>query len=213
LIRRVAGDAVVNGLVKIPSNKPAAHQVWNIGTSLLHNIAVAMIVYGIVIVAAAWLAGRTRPATEIRKAIAPTLRDSPAVAYYTVGGLLLLLVLIGPTPAFRSVVWILLFAVLLAYGVAMLRRQTAVEFAGIQHGHALRDFRDRRAKAHARKTAPPPPPATDARLAEAQVTRAAPAPASGRVETLERLAALRSSGAITDEEFAAEKVHVMNNGT
>ena len=81
LIRRVAGDAVVNGLVKIPSNKPAAHQVWNIGTSLLRDIAVAMIVYGIVIVASAWLAGPTRPATEIRKALAPSLRDSPAVAY------------------------------------------------------------------------------------------------------------------------------------
>ena len=129
LIRRVAGDAVVNGLVKIPSNKPAAHQVWNIGTSLLRDIAVAMIAYGIVIVASAWLAGPTRPATEIRKALAPSLRDSPAVAYSTVGGLLVLLVLIGPTPAFRNIVWILLFAVLLAYGVTMLRRQTALEFA------------------------------------------------------------------------------------
>ncbi len=43
-------------------------------------------------------------------------------------------VLIGPTPAFRNIVWILVFAGLLAYGVTMLRRQTAVEFAGIQHG-------------------------------------------------------------------------------
>ncbi len=38
-------------------------------------------------------------------------------------------------------------------------------------------------------------------------------PVGGDVETLERLAVLRSSGAITDEEFAAEKTHVMNNGT
>ena len=35
LIRRVGGDAVVDGLVKVPSNKPAVHDVWNIGTSLL----------------------------------------------------------------------------------------------------------------------------------------------------------------------------------
>jgi Short C-terminal domain len=214
LIRRVAGDAVVNGLVKIPSNKPAAHQVWNIGTSLLRDISIAMIAYGIVIVAAAWLAGPTRPATEIRKVLAPSLRESPAVAYSTVGGALLLLVLIGPTPAFRQIAWILLFAVLLAYGVTMLRRQTALEFPGIQHGQALRDFRDQRAQAHARKTAPSPPsPATDAMVGEAPVTRAAPAPNSGRVETLERLAALRASGALTDQEFAAEKAHVMNNRT
>jgi len=213
LIRRVAGDAVVNGLVTIPDNKPAAHQVWNIGTSLLRDLAVAMIAYGIVIVASAWLAGPTRPATEIRKALAPSLRDNPAVAYCTVGGALVLLVLIGPTPAFRNVVWVLLFAVLLAFGVTMLRRQTAVEFAGIQHGQALRDFQDQRARAHARKTAPPPSTAADATIAGPAGSNPAPAATGGRVETLERLAALRAGGSITDEEFAAEKAHVMNNGT
>ena len=156
LIRRIAGDAVVNGLVKVPSNEPAAHQVWNVGTSLLRDIAVAMIVYGIVIVASAWLAGPTRPATQLRKLLAPSLRASPAVAYYTVGGVLLLLVLVAPTPAFRKIVWILVFAVLLAYGVAILRRQTALESPAIQPDQALRDFRDQRAKAHARKTPPVP---------------------------------------------------------
>jgi hypothetical protein len=212
LIRRVAGDAVVNGLVKIQGNKPAAHDVWNIGTSLLRDIAIAMIAYGIVIVASAWLAGPTRPATEIRKAIAPSLRDSPAIAYCTVGGLLVLLVLIGPTPAFRNIVWVLLFAVLFAFGVTMLRRQTAVEFAGIQHGQALHDFRDRRARHHARKTAPPPAMAADATIAGSGVSTAAPAAPSARVDTLERLAALRDSGAITDEEYQAEKAYAMNNG-
>jgi hypothetical protein len=186
LIRRVAGNAIVNGLVKIPSNKPAAHQVWNIGTSLLLAIAVAAIVYGLVIILAAWLAGPTRWATDVRKALAPTLRDSPAVAYATVGGALFLLVLIAPTPAFRSVVWILLFAVLLALGVTMLRRQTALEFPGIQHGHALRDYRDRRA--------------------------AARTPGSRRVDALERLAALRDHGVLTDDEYQSEKTLVMSNG-
>jgi len=141
------------------------------------------------------------------------LRDSPAVAYYTVGGLLLLLVLIGPTPAFRNIVWILVFAVLLAYGVTMLRRQTALEFAGIQHGQALRDHRDQRAARHARKTAPPSAPPADPVVTAAPVTHAASAPGSEHVETLERLAALRASGAITNEEFAVEKTRVMNNGT
>ena len=211
LIRRVAGDAVVNGLVKVPSDAPAAHQVWNIGTSMLRDIAVAMIVYGLVIIASAWLAGPTRPATEIRKALAPKLRDSPAVAYYTVGGVLVLVVLIGPTPAFRNIVWVLLFAVLLAYGVTMLRRQTALEFPGIHHGQALRDFRDQRAKHHARKAVPAAQPHTDVTLPTPAIA-AQSAGGSGRVETLERLAALRASGAITDEEFAAEKTHVMNNG-
>ena len=73
LIRRVGGNAVVNGLVKVPANKPAVHDVWNIGTSLLYSIAVAMIVYGIVIVAAAWLAGPTRPATAHPKGHGPVV--------------------------------------------------------------------------------------------------------------------------------------------
>ena len=45
------------------------------------------------------------------------------------------------------------------------------------------------------------------------VTPAGSAPGGAHVETLERLAALRDRGAITDEEFAAEKTHIMNNGT
>jgi hypothetical protein len=132
LIRRVAGDAIVNGLVKVPSNQPAVHDVWNIATSLLFALAIALIAYGIVMVAAAWLAGPTRPAVAIRRVLAPSLRDSPAVAYATVGGVLLLLVAWGPTPALRNVWWILVFAVLLAFGVTMLRRETALEFPAIE---------------------------------------------------------------------------------
>jgi hypothetical protein len=134
LIRRVAGNAIVNGLVKVPSNKPAVHDVWNIATSLLFALAIALILLGIVIVASAWLAGPTRPARAIRKFIAPSLRDSPAIAYCVVGGLLLLLVAWGPAPAFRNIFWILFFAALLALGVTMLRRETALEFPAITEG-------------------------------------------------------------------------------
>jgi hypothetical protein len=162
-----------------------------------------MIAYGFVIVATARLAGPTRSATDVRKALAPTLRDSPAVAYGTVGGALFLLVLIGPTPAFRSVVWVLVFAVLVAFGVTMPRRQTALEFPEAQHGHPLRDFRDRRAAAHAYRAAP---------QAKPNVSDAAPATNGGRVDMLERLAALRDRGAITNQEYQAEKTLVMSNG-
>jgi hypothetical protein len=202
LIRRLAGDAVVNGLVKVSSNKPAVHDVWNIATSLLYDLAVAMTVYGLVFVVAAWLAGRTRPAIAIRKALAPSLRDSPAVAYLVVGGALALVVLWGPTPAFRNIWWILVFVGLLALGVTMLRRETAIEFPDIAPGQALRDFREQRAQTGAREAAA-------AQLATAGAT----APDSGRVDSLERLAALRDRGAITDDEYQAEKTLVINNRT
>jgi hypothetical protein len=212
LIRRVGGDAVVDGLVKVPSNKPAVHDVWNIGTSLLHNIAVAMIVYGIVIVVAAWLAGPTRPATALRKFLAPSLRDSPAVAYSVAGAVLLLVVLWGPTPAFRNVWWILVFAILLALGVTMLRRETAREFPDIEHGQALHDFQAQRAHARAANASPPPAAAAETTVSQSERTGPAPAASMGRVETLERLAALRDRGAITNDEYQAEKTQVINNG-
>ena len=191
LIRRIAGDAVVDGLVKVPSNKPAVHDVWSIATSLLYDLAVAMIVYGLVIVLAAWLAGRTRPATAIRKALAPSLRDSPAVAYAAVGAALLLVVAWGPTPALRNIWWILVFAALLALGVTLLRRETALEFPDIERGQALDGPQAQSAQAGAHSDAAP----------------------QRRVESLERLAALRDRGAITDDEYQAEKTHVMTNGT
>ncbi len=210
LVRRIGGDAVVNGLVKVPSNKPAVHDVWNIATSLLHNIAVAMIVYGIIVVVAAWLAGPTRPATAVRKFLAPSLRDSPALAYGVAGAVLLIGVVWGPTPAFRNVWWILVFAILLALGVAMLRRETVREFPDIEHGQALRDVQAQRAHAGRGQAAPSATPAT-----AVATTSTAPSPAAsmGRVETLERLAALRDSGAITNDEYQAEKTHVMSNGS
>src|SRR5205823_428703 len=99
LIRRIAGNEVVNGLVKVPQNKPAVHEVWNIATSLLFAIAVALIVYGVLAVIAAWLAGPTRSATWVRRHLAPTLRDHPGMAYSAVGGVLLIVVIWGPTPA------------------------------------------------------------------------------------------------------------------
>jgi hypothetical protein len=42
---------------------------------------------------------------------------------------------------------------------------------------------------------------------------AAPDPSSPRVDTLERLVALRDGGAISDEEYQSEKAHVISNGT
>jgi Short C-terminal domain len=50
-------------------------------------------------------------------------------------------------------------------------------------------------------------------VGEAPVSNTAPAPNSARVDSLERLAALRDRGAITNEEYQAEKTHVMNNNT
>ena len=97
---------------------------------------------------------------------------------------------------------------LLAFGVTMLRRETALEFPGIEHGQALHEFQASRAG----KTAPPVPAAAATTIGGSGQAEPAPAGGIGRVETLERLAALRDRGAITTDEYQAEKAHVMSNG-
>src|SRR4051812_25603202 len=131
LIRRVGGNTIVDELVKIPSNKPAVHEIWNIATSLLYALAVALVGYGLVFVGSAWLAGGTRPAMFLREKMAPTLRESPGTAYAVAGGILLICVAWGPTPALRNIGWIAVFAALIAFGVTMLRRQTEAEFPAV----------------------------------------------------------------------------------
>src|SRR5215212_1983460 len=203
LVRRVGGNEIVDSLVKVPSNEAAVHQAWTIATSLLFAIAVALIVYGVVFALAAWLGGPTRSAQLLRKAAAPELRESPGVAYTAAGGLLLALVIWGPTPAFRQLAWILLFAALLALGVTVLRRQTAVEFPGVQRGDAWREQRERREAARARQSPAAAPPAA---------SPAAPTPAapSQAIDHLERLAALHDSGQLSDAEFATAKTRITN---
>src|SRR5436190_4805 len=128
LARRVIGNEVVDALVKNSSNKSAGHDVWTIGTSLLYDIGVATIVFGLIVVIASAIAGPTRPARALRRALAPTLRDRPVLVYGSVGFLYLLVIVWGPTPAFRQLIPILVIAALLGLGVEILRRQTAREF-------------------------------------------------------------------------------------
>jgi Short C-terminal domain len=192
LARRIAGDAIVDSLVSAPSNRPAAHAAWSIGTSLLYGLALAMVVYGLVFVAVAWLAGHARAAQLARRALAPSLRDHVVASYATAGAILLLLVLWGPTPATREVIPMIGLAVLAALGIRLLRAQTEVEFPQARAGEtaaAVRVWWE----------------GMRGRLAAHRTTGAAPSPANERLDSLERLAVLHERGVLTDAEFLAEK--------
>jgi hypothetical protein len=189
--RRVIGNRVVDDLVPSESVQDAAHSAWTIGTSVLYDIAVAMFVYGLILVVAAWLGGSTRLAIATRRALAPSLRDRLATVYGVAGILFLLVLLWGPTPATRQPVGILLLAVLVVLGIETLRRQTASEFPDEQAGAALQRLRER-ARGLRRGRRRPEPAGTPA-------GRAVP------VDELERLVALRDRGALDDDEFRAQK--------
>jgi hypothetical protein len=188
LLRRVGGDQIVDSLVRAESVKPAAHDAWSIATSLLYSISISVVIYGLLLVLAAWLAGDTRSALAVRRALAPSLRERPVLVYGVAAFVYLLVLLWGPTPAFRNWIPVVLIAALVVFGIELLRRQAVREFPDAQAGDTVRRMQH---WYHARRE-----------------HRAVPEPATGngaRVDQLERLASLHDSGALTDAEYDTEK--------
>jgi hypothetical protein len=133
VVRHLAGNEVVDALATTERVRPAAEAAWTVGTSSLEQAAVATITYGVVVLVAAWLAGPTRPAVAVRAALAPYLREA-RLAYGALAGIVVLVLVWGPTPATRAVVPALLLIALLTLGLELLRRQTAREFQPVSRG-------------------------------------------------------------------------------
>jgi Short C-terminal domain len=202
LARRVLSNYVVNSLVKVPANKPAVQHAFAIGTSLLYDLAIAMVTYGLVIVVAAWIAGHTRAAGALRRALAPSLREHVQYVYATASLLLLLVIIWGPFPSTRELLPIIGFAILIALGVEALRRMTAREFPDAQVGDTTRAMRgwyaDRR---HSTVSA----------LSAMRSSAPAGSGQSTQIGDLERLASLHDRGVLTDEEFHAQKTMLLHD--
>jgi Short C-terminal domain len=191
VVRHVLGNYVVHALTTADT-QPAGIRVWAIATGILSNIGWAAVAYGLALVAGAILAGPSRVATTIRSSMAPVLNLRPVVAWGVVAFAYILLLAWGPTHALRTPIGILLFGVLIALGVYILRRQTLAEFPpdAIPHGGAmaasfgaaLRSYRPSFGSSH-----------HDSSVA-AQI---------------ERLQGLRSSGTISDDEFQRAKEKVL----
>ena len=125
--RRLAGEYAIDVLTS-PTSHDAGERAWLIGSSILGQIGQAAILYGVVIVLGAVLAGPMARATAVRRWMAPVLDDRAGIAWGAVAGAYLLLVLWGPTHALRTAWGITLLGALLAGGVVALRRQILREF-------------------------------------------------------------------------------------
>jgi hypothetical protein len=99
-----------------------------VGTSLLVDVAVTAIVWGVVFMIAAWLASDGIRAKAARKVLAPTLRDSPGVVYGGFAAAMLLYFAWAPTHGLRAVLTVLALTALGVAGIGALRRQAAEEF-------------------------------------------------------------------------------------
>jgi hypothetical protein len=130
VIRRVVGNYIVDALASGESVREAVDSTWFIGTSLLGEVAWALIVYGVVILLGTWLAGPSRYATCARGFTGPTLRDRPGIAWGALAVVYLLLLLWAPVPALRNWPGVLLLGALVALGFEAFRRVTVGELEG-----------------------------------------------------------------------------------
>jgi hypothetical protein len=210
LARTIIGNQVVNTLASTEAVRPAVSAAWSIGTSVLVDVAGALIFIGVLVVFAGMLGGHSRWARATRRSLAPYLRDRPDIAFGIVVAALLVLFAWDPIEATQTLSGILLFTVLALLGLQMLRRQTAVEFPDAVGAGGMESIR--RGLAGARDTLARGGASLRAGVAERAGERGrgehgghGRAPSGDSVDGLERLAALRSSGALTDEEFATAK--------
>ena len=177
-ILRVGGHAIVDNLVQTESVRPAASDAWTILTSLLAQSATAGIFIGLVAIIGIWFSGPGRRATAGRRWLAPFFRDHPLVVHGILAVLLLVLLAWGPAGTPRRLIGIVIVVILAFVGLEVLRRQTVREFPDAVARYDFNPF-GRRGQGGE--------------------------DTSGHVASLERLAALHESGALTDEEYRAEK--------
>ena len=122
VVRRAVGNYIVDALASGESLRGAVDSTWFIGTSLLAEVAWALIVYGVIILIGTWLAGPSRYAARVRAFIGPTLRDRPGLAWGVLAADYLLVVLWAPVPALRNWLGVLVLGALVALGFEAFRR-------------------------------------------------------------------------------------------
>ncbi len=190
VLRELSGGVVVDQLTTA-SAKPAGDAAWSIGTSLLASIARSVVVFGIFFVLAAWLASPHRSSVATRRALTPVLRDYPAWVGSGLGVIALIWVLSG-VDSTRSILTRLVLVAMAAGGLYELRRQSIVEFPDASLGEMPNRIRARFESMRGGRTA------------------AVPEPEDRRLERLERLASLRERGALSDDEFEAQKATLLS---
>jgi hypothetical protein len=125
------------------------------------------------------------------------MRDRTAAVFGVVVAIMLVIFIWQPIPAAGTPVGIVVFMLLALAGTEVLRRETAIEFPDAHEGEttaALRaryqSFREARHRHHDQRQ-------------------------SGSGESvpdqLERLAALRDKGALSDEEYSAAKANLLHD--
>ena len=186
VLRRVGGSVLVEELVSSVTVQPAAHNAWDIFTALLRDGGLTLVGLGVILLFSVWLVGPSPSGTTARTALAPYLARAE-IAYGVAAALFLLLLWWSPTVQTTRAPLMLAAALILAFGVEVLRRQVA------------------------REVPDPPPPDLRGSMRRSWGRLRGREPEQGRLGALEQLGRLHAQGVLTDEEFAAEKARLVPN--
>ena len=197
-LRSALKGLFVDSLAKTEAADEPARHAWDIGTALLHSIAITVVIYGVLFVVAAFLASPSGYAVGIRRALVPTLRNRRDVVWSIFGAAALFGLIAWPPEGVRQLVLTLLLIALAGLGLEALRRKTLVEFPGAQHGDWMQSMRER-----ARRTTSE----TGRRIGSAVkgLTSEDRDPDDAKLDRLERLGELKEKGVLTAAEFREEK--------
>jgi hypothetical protein len=127
-LRRFLGGVIIDSLVKTEANKHPVSVVWTLETSVLRDIALILVVYGVLVLLATVLAGANRPAVALRRWLAPSFAHHPIVVWAAALFLFLILLAWGPTAGNRQLLGVVILAATTAVAIEALRRQTLREF-------------------------------------------------------------------------------------
>jgi hypothetical protein len=194
--RSILETQIPNSLTNDDTLRPTVKATIAISTYILSDVAGAVVFIGILLVAAAWVAGPARPALFARRGMAPFLRERAEATYAITVGLLVLLFIWDPIPATSKPAGIIVFTLLALFGTWLLIRQTAEEFPEARSGAttqalqaSVASMRNRGHQSH--NGSPPPAPTTIP-------------------EQLKQLADLRDHGAITPDEYQTAKAQLLH---
>ena len=202
-LKELTGRYVVDSLATTASIEPAADETWEIATALLVSQAKALIVYGLVAIFGAFIAGPSKIATALRRAVAPWA-DEPGIAYTVFALLVLGMLLWVPTELTNEFISGVIVVGLLAFGFEMLRRQIEREWPDAKDpdwGEAVQDVRDAIARFFGG--------AREAVAKAGDGDGPGGDPNERRLGQLEKLGELKKSGVLTAREFTAEKKRIL----
>lgn len=124
LLRRIVGNQVIGDIANTTTGQDAATAVWQIGTSVLAQVARTLLLLAVVLLIAGWLSGPAAWACRFRGWARPALVSSPGMVHGVVLAVLLAILALGIIPGIRTLAAAILLIVVAVGGVELVRRAT-----------------------------------------------------------------------------------------